>query len=289
MAWILSAFADEAGAAMDDQIRALQMANIDHVDLRQVDDITIVDLPLDHAEQVRAKLDAAGIKVGMFGSPIGKIDVADDFEIDRKRLAHLGKLKDVFDCRAVRLFSYYDKEGDSPDEHRRQSLERLQRLTDDAARLELVLYHENERGIYGESIEAVCQIRDALRGEHFKLIFDFNNYHHAGENVWAGWLALRDTTDAFHLKDSKFTESGDMHMVPVGQGEGRVPKILADAAKRGWDGPLTLEPHLQFSKAVQATGPGGVANQSFADMTAEECFLVAAEAAHQQIAAAQSA
>ena len=45
---------------------------------------------------MRAKLDAAGISVCMFGSPIGKIDVTDDLEIDLEKLRHLGKLIPVF-------------------------------------------------------------------------------------------------------------------------------------------------------------------------------------------------
>ena len=287
MSWTLSAFADEAGPFIEDQIQALNQADIDHVDLRQVDEITITDLPLDHARKVRAKLDAADIRVAMFGSPMGKIDLADDFDIDRNRLLHLAQLKDIFNCNAVRIFSYYNKTAALPDDqHAAQSIDRLRQLTDIAAKHDLVLYHENEAGIFGQSVAAVRQIRDALRGPHFKLIFDFNNYHHAGENVWDAWLQLRDATDAFHLKDSQFNDAGEMQMVPVGQGEGRVPEILADAAARNWQGPLTLEPHLQFSNAVQSTGPSGIANQAYADMTPAECFAIAAQAAHQQINAA---
>ena len=114
----------------------------------------------------------------------------------------------------------------------------------------LILYHENERHIFGDLTDDVETLA-TLRNANFKLIFDFDNYQQSGEDVWATWLRLADQTDAIHLKDST---QDNMH-VPVGQGNGQVEKILADAVKRGWSGPLTLEPHLTHSKSVVATGP----------------------------------
>jgi sugar phosphate isomerase/epimerase len=89
---------------------------------------------------------------------------------------------------------------------------------------------------------------------------------------------LRDVTDSFHLKDSK-QAGGRYQHVPIGQGDGQAPKILADAVARGWDGPVALEPHLSHSGAVAATGPSGVANEAFSNMPHAESFSVAAETA----------
>jgi len=69
MPWTLSAFADEAGETLTEQIAALTEAQIDHVDLRNVDGFNIVELPLDHAETIRNKLQDVGIAVCMYGSP----------------------------------------------------------------------------------------------------------------------------------------------------------------------------------------------------------------------------
>ena len=104
MTWVLSAFADEAGGSTDEQIAALQRAGFSHIDPRMVDGHNICDLPLDLAEQVKAKYDAAGVAVGMYGSPIGKIDIADDCEIDFKKLEHLGKLKGIFGAGGGRMW-----------------------------------------------------------------------------------------------------------------------------------------------------------------------------------------
>lgn len=284
MSWILSCFADEAGQDMDTQIATLNKAGVDHIDLRNVDGTVITELPVDQARQVRQKLDAAGIRVNMFGLPIGKIDLADPMEIDEKRLRHLAELKGIFDCRAVRMFSYRNKQaGGDHDAFREKAIERMRRLVALAEQLDLVLYHENECGIFGMKVADVEAIRDELRGSgnpHFKMIYDWANYQHAGEDPWAAWLALRDSTDAFHLKEARFNPDGSDEHCPVGEGDGQVPAVLEDAAKRGWEGPLTVEPHLKGSAMVYAPD-----NLPFKEMPADKSCLIALEAAKKQLLA----
>lgn len=276
MSWILSAFADEAGPTTDEQIAALQRAGYHWIDPRLVEGHNISELPVPLAREVAAKLAGVGIGVNMFGSPLGKIDLADDFQIDLNKLRHLGALAEVFDCRSVRIFSYFNKGGLPVAVWREQALDRLGQLRELAAELGLVLYHENEKHIFGDILEHVQAIA-ALRNEHFKLIFDFDNYNQCGNDTWQNWEALRDQTDAIHLKDS---DAQNQHTV-VGQGAGQVEKILRDAVARGWQGPLSLEPHLKHSGAVAATGPSGQANQSFRDLSPADCFHIAATGAQE--------
>ena len=274
--WTLSAFADEADPGCDEQIAALRRAGIKRIDMRNIDGHNITELPLHQAEIIASKLETAGITVACFGSPIGKIDIADGFQADLKKLEHLGVLSDVLGCKAVRIFSYFNEHGVAIDQWQRAALDRLRRLRDKAQQLDLVLIHENERHIFGDRCEQVLVLADELRdGQTFKLIFDFDNYHQSGDDVWDNWQKLRHVTDAFHLKDS---DEHNRH-VPVGQGCGRVREILTDALERDWVGPLSLEPHLKRSEAVMATGPHGQVNESYAQMGPQQCFQAAAQAA----------
>ena len=276
MSWVLSAFADEAGDTTQEQIDAIERAGLKHIDVRGIDGHNIATLPLDEAKAIREKLDAAGITVAMFGSPLGKVDIADPFEAEAAKLAHMGKLAPVLGCNAIRIFSYYNKAKVPKDRWKRESLDRLGRLKKQAADLGLILYHENERHIYGDRCPEVLDIAEALRdGKTFRLIFDFDNYNQSGDDVWDNWTKLADHTDAFHLKDS---DEHGQH-VPIGEGNGDARRILADAVKRGWSGPLSLEPHLRHSAAVLATHAGGSENQSFQEMSRRDVFNVAAEAA----------
>ena len=276
MTWTLSAFADEADQSIDTQIKALHEAGIAYIDPRSVDGINISELQPDHAQKVADKLNAGNIKVSMLGSPLGKIDIADDLETDLAKLRNMAAIKDILGCNAVRIFSYYNREKVSADQWQTKSLDYLKRLRDLASQTGMVLYHENEAGIFGEKLDGNLILAEQLRdGDTFRLIFDFDNYNHAGDDVWEDWTKLRDVTDAIHLKDS---DENHQH-VPAGQGAGKISEILTDAVARGWTGPLTLEPHLAHSKAVMATGPSGQANAQFANLTEYECFQVAAKTA----------
>ncbi len=279
MSWNFSAFADEAGPSCDEQIAALRKAGMKFIDIRGIDGHNIAALPVDHARVVRKKLDDAGIAVGMFGSPVGKIDIKDDFQVEVDRLNHMAALAPVLGCNAIRMFSFYNKTKISHAEFQAVALARLSQLRDQARKLGLVLYHENEADIFGDRCEDVLTITNQLRDPaSFRMIFDFGNYNHGKEDVWQNWLKLRSTTDAIHIKDNVWQGDKFFHM-PAGMGNGKIPEILADAVKIGWHGPITLEPHLQHSAAVVATGPSGQANQAYSAMTGSESFSIAANAA----------
>jgi sugar phosphate isomerase/epimerase len=275
MAWTLSAFADEAGDASDDQLAALRDGGLHHIDLRGIDGHNISHLPVTRAREINRRFADAGIAVNMFGSPIGKIDIADDLNTDLQRLDHLARMRDVFGCNRVRVFSYLNRKHASKDRWRAQSMDNLRRLQERAGLLELVLFHENESHIFGDHSDDVLEVAKLRDGQTFGLIYDPANYVRTGEDGWETWQKLKDKTDAFHLKDQRTTGE---HM-PIGQGDTYARQILQDAATAGWTGPCTLEPHLRFSGAVIRTGPSGVGATSLADLSAAECFQVAVEAA----------
>ena len=107
------------------------------------------------------------------------------------------------------------------------------------------------------------------------VLYDSNQ---CGEDVWDAWRALREHTDAFHLKDS----DNKGHHTPLGRGNGNCQQIISDAVSRGWTGPVTLEPHLQNTPAVLATvedGAGLNANVELSSLSAHQVWQVAAEAA----------
>lgn len=275
MTWTLSAFADEAADSAQEQIDALVAAQIDHVDLRMVDGINIVELPVDHAKRVKQLLDDAGIAVGMYGSPIGKTDIADPIEIELTRLDHLGEMRQVFGATGIRIFSFYNKAQLPADQWKQQALDKLKQLIERAGELGLVLFHENETEIYGDHPDQIEELAE-LRCDHFKLIYDFANYLRTGAEPWANWERLKPITDALHFKDQK--QNGDH--VPIGQGGTMASEILADAVKAGWSGPCTLEPHLFMSDAVLATNVHGRGDTSLAGKSRGELFQIAAQAAH---------
>ncbi len=273
--WTLSAFADEAAAPLDEQIQALQKAGYRYLDPRNIDGTSIVDVTPEQAKGIKTKLDAANIKLQMFGSPIGKTDVTDDLQIELDRLDRLADIKDILDCTGVRMFSFYNKTQLDKDDFKSQVLDKLHRLRDHAAKVGLVLYHENESDIFGDHSDDVLTIAEALYDpDSFRLIYDFANYIRTGEDGWTTWQKMKSKTQCFHFKDQKSTGEH----VPMGQGDTDALRILKDAVDAGWEGPCTLEPHLYMSKAVLDTGVHGTGSQSLADLSRQDVFHVAAEA-----------
>lgn len=279
MPWTLSAFADESGGSTDEQLAGLKQGGVKFIDPRSVDGHNISVLPLDLAKTVARKYEAAGVKVSMFGSPIGKIDMADDLKIDLDKLEHLGKLKDVFGCDKVRIFSFYNKKAKLDHKKWQQgSIDRLRQLADLADRLGMVLYHENESEIFGDRAEDCMAIAEKLRGASFKMIYDFANYIRAEPDGWKTWQICKGATDCFHLKDQRSTGEH----VPMGQApETAAERILRDAKDSGWTGPCTIEPHLSHSKAVVATNVHGTGSMALKDMKPAQTFQVACDAAHE--------
>ncbi len=271
MSWTLSAFADEAGPTIDTQIAALRDAGISFVDLRTVGTCSITDLPHDDARSAARMLENAGITVLMYGSPIGKIDIADDFATDLARLEHLADLAGMFGARAVRIFSYYNRRGATKDVWREESLSRLERLRGRAAELGLELYHENESGIYGDHPADVLEIARLRDEPTFRTIYDFSNFIRTGVSGWQTWEMLRDVTDGFHLKD----QIRDGAVVPIGHGDTDAERIIADAAASGWRGPCTIEPHLASSWAPAPDDGSGDERATFEDLGPLPCFSIA--------------
>ena len=72
-------------------------------------------------------------------------------------------------------------------------------------------------------------------------VHDPANYVFCGYDPWQGWLASKPWLVHFHIKDwIAKAEHGSL----AGEGQGRIPEVIADAVKMGYDGFATMEPHL---------------------------------------------
>ena len=70
--FILSAFADEAGNSLPQQIAALQRNGIGYIEPRNVDKKGVIFKTETELKEIRRALDDGGIRTSSLGSPIGK-------------------------------------------------------------------------------------------------------------------------------------------------------------------------------------------------------------------------
>ena len=236
--FILSCFADEVSSEVEKQIEAIKRNGLTHIEPRNVDGINISDLTIEQAVKFKAQLDEAGIKVSALGSPIGKIDIYDDFEPHFEKFKHSVEIALILGTDKIRLFSFFVKDGKYA-EVRAEVIRRMQAMCDYAATKGVKCCHENEKGIYGDTCDRVVDLLDNVDGLY--SVFDPANYIQCEQNPGDFIDALAPRTEYGHIKDAVMSDGS---VVPSGCGDGNIAKMVDALAKQGDDIILTLEPHL---------------------------------------------
>jgi sugar phosphate isomerase/epimerase len=229
----LCAFADEAGNLIEEQIKALNENNISLIELRNANGKNVADFTFDEAKEYSEKFSKNGIKVWSVGSPLGKADIDCDFEEYKKKIMHIFEISKIFRCRNIRIFSFFRAY-----EKKEKVFEYLKIICDLAKPYNLNLCHENEKDIYGDTLQRVKEI--AINVPDLKLIFDPANYIQCGQNVKEALNVLRDKTYYYHIKDALYKDGS---VVPAGLGDGMIKEIIEGIDNRK-DTVLTIEPHL---------------------------------------------
>ena len=237
--FILSAFADEAGTTLDEQIAALKRNDIGYIEPRNINGKPILTLTDEELAHVKSELDKNGIKVNSLGSPIGKYPINEPFE---KHLVDFHRALEV--CKALgtdkmRMFSFFTKQ-DELRNYRDEVLARLNEMCRIAKEHDIILCHENESEIYGQNPEEMLDLMKNVDG--LKGIFDPANYRMNNCDVMAGIDATLVNLAYLHIKDAIYESQ---IIVPAGDGEGKIAEIL-DIVNNATDDVvyLTLEPHL---------------------------------------------
>ena len=235
-----SAFADEISPDLSVQIKQLQKLGIRYIEARGIDGKNIADYTVAEAGEVKKRLDDSGMKLSAIGSPIGKIQITDRFEPELDRFKNILDLANLFETRYIRMFSFF-MDSSRTDEYRGEVMDRWGQYLELAKGRGVVLLHENEKGIYGDTAERCKDLMDTLRCEQMGLTFDPANFVQCQVDTRQAFALLRDDVDYMHIKDAVW-ETGEV--VPSGQGDGNVAEILKLLHDSGWDGFLSLEPHL---------------------------------------------
>lgn len=243
--FILSAFADEIDPDPVTQLDVLESCGVRHIEFRSILKTNVLDLTDLQIQEFKALLDRRGFKLSAIGSPIGKIKIDAPFEPHLQRFRRAVELCKVFGTPNIRIFSYYKADAGDWDDWRREVLDRMWQKTRIAEQAGVRLLHENEHGIYGDSPERVLDLMETVtaqvNGPHFAAVYDPANYVFCGYDPWKGWELTKGFTQHFHVKD---WSAGEKHGRIPGEGQGRIPEVMADAVRMGYTGYATMEPHL---------------------------------------------
>ncbi len=237
----ISGFSDEIDPSIDIQFPVLNKLGIRYFEPRGINGKNISELNDDEALALKAQMAQYGIQASSIGSPIGKIRITDDFAPHMELLARIIRTAKLLDCRYIRMFSFYPGPEGWTEAARAEVFRRLEAMIALARQEDVVLLHENEKDIYGDTVVRCADIMDTLSCEHFRFVFDPANFVQCGEDTKTAYDTLHKHICYMHIKDALLA---DGRVTPAGKGDGNVPYILTQLFAKGYDGFLSLEPHL---------------------------------------------
>jgi sugar phosphate isomerase/epimerase len=238
----LSGFADEISPDPAEQLAVLAAENMRHLELRSAWSVGVADLGDAELARFGKMLDDAGVRVSAIGSPIGKIGVDAPLEPELDRLRRVADVAAGFGTTIVRVFSFFIPAAQRPERYREQVIERMRALADVAEERGVVLAHENEKEIYGDRPERCADLIASVGSPALRATFDAANFVQCGVHPHRqGYGLLRPYLVYLQVKDA-LAATGEV--VPAGQGDGQVRETLTALRDSGFDGYMSLEPHL---------------------------------------------
>jgi sugar phosphate isomerase/epimerase len=240
--WQLSGFADEISSDFTKQCATLDDLGMRNLELRSAWDTNVVDLDESQLAEITSILKGHNIAVSSIGSPVGKVFLDDDFAAELARMRRVADIAQRFDARFIRMFSFFMRPGTDPDTCRGEVLDRLSQFTRIAEESDLVLIHENEKGIYGDTPRRCLDIVESIGSDHLKATWDPANFVQVGCKPYDdGYSLLRPHLVYMQIKDA-IAGTGDV--VPAGRGDGQLRETIRSLHADGFDGFFSLEPHL---------------------------------------------
>ena len=254
--FVLSGFADEIDADLSVQMDVLDQLELKYIEMRGVNGKNLTDYTLDEVKDIKKQLDQRGFHLSAVGSPIGKIGINDDFGPHLEKFRHTLKIAEIMDTKYIRMFSFFIPKGEDPAQYRDEVLNRWRAFLEAAEGTSITLLHENEKDIYGDTPERCLDLVESLNNKSFRLTFDPANFVQCDVEVYPkSFEMLKDHIEYMHIKDSLF----DGHqVVPSGQGDGKIKEVLDRLKDMGYQGFLSLEPHLGNFVGFADLEPGTV-------------------------------
>ncbi|HTD88740.1 MAG TPA: TIM barrel protein [Candidatus Binatia bacterium] len=255
---ILTGIGDEAGNSIEAQIAATKDLGWKHLEMRGVEvaghpKANFHDIPDKAFDSAVAQLDKAGIGVYCFGSTImnwaRKID--DPFEITLAEVKRTIPRMQRLAAKYVRIMSF--KPGDDEYKTPPEVFKRVKEVTQRFVDAGITPVHENCMNYGGMSWQHALELLDKVPG--LKWVFDTANpvfnpdrakaKPWSRQDPWEFWTHVRDHVVHIHVKDATWNSAkNDADYNWPGEGQGRVRDILKDAFARGYDGGISIEPHM---------------------------------------------
>jgi sugar phosphate isomerase/epimerase len=253
----LTGIADEAGPLIDTQIKATKELGWQNIEARVVevpgfDKGNIHDIPDRAFDELVDTVNQSGIKICGFGSTIAnwakKIDDPAETSLaeTRRAIPRMQRLG----TKLVRIMSYAPREAD--DQMAEERFRRLREITSIFLDAGIQPAHENDVNYGGMGWQFTLKLLENVPG--LKLVFDTGNPVHNVPRTkpqpwltdsWEFYTHVRPHIQHLHIKDIIWDAAQNhARYVFPGEGQGHVRRIVKDLLASGYDGGISIEPHM---------------------------------------------
>ncbi|MGL5188688.1 MAG: sugar phosphate isomerase/epimerase family protein [Cetobacterium sp.] len=271
----ISGFIDEIDIGFKKEVEIIKNLKMKFIELRSIDGKNISEMSLSEIDEIQKYLLEKNIEVSCIASPIGKINIENE-NFEEEFIEHFKKFKNVIEIakrlkvKYVRVFSFFlNKENKKKYEN--IIFEKIESFLKEVDGTDLVLLHENEKGIYGDDIESCLNLIELTKknSNRFKLIFDPANFVQVGVSPLKAYQKLKRYVEYVHLKDAKYSSNEN---VLIGTGDGQIFEILRELKNDSYENFLSLEPHLTNFSTLQSLEHESVKDRKVEFKDGKEAF-----------------
>jgi sugar phosphate isomerase/epimerase len=261
----LTGIADEAGETVDAQIDATNALGWKHIEARfvKVDGFekgSIHEIPEEAFKIATHKFKEAGIGICGIGSTIGNWahSINDPFEITEGEVSRCITRMKLLNSKIVRIMSYAilenELENDEPEQFLEERVKRLNKIISCFQNEGIIPVHENCMNYGGMSIKHALELQREI--PEMKWVFDTGNpvfnpdrsvpKPYPRQSAWDFYQALKPYISHVHIKDGIWNnESKKCTFTMPGEGHGDVEQVLTDLKLNGYEGYISIEPHIE--------------------------------------------
>ena len=261
---ILTGIADEASPSLDEQLDANEELGWASIELRSVGKTNVCEMDEAAFDGVADAVEARRFFVPCLASGIANWSrpITADFPRDVADLRRAAPRMRRLGTRLIRIMSW-PNDGLAEDAWRAEALRRLRELAQIAAGEGIVLALENCSGWASASPSTLRGAVEEIGSPNLRVLFDTGNAVGDGgerDDSWRFYEAARPHICHLHVKDCARDAAGEVGYTWPGEGWGMVREILADLAATGYDGAVSIEPHI--SGQIHRGSTGGEAENA---------------------------